>query len=61
MDDINNEQRDATLLNIIIDLTQRLNAAQHNAKKYERWWLDECATVGELREKLNKAANSENV
>lgn len=60
MEDIN-EQRDATLLNIIIDLTQRLNKAEADAKKYERWWLDECAIVGELREKLNKAANSENL
>lgn len=55
------EQRDATLLNIIIDLTQRLNASEANAKKYERWWLDECATVGELREKLKKSANAENL
>ena len=53
-----NEQRDATLLNIIIDLTQRLNEAQDNAKKYERWWLDECATVGELREKLKNTNNA---
>ena len=60
MEDIN-EQRDATLLNIIIDLTQKLNAAEANAKKYERWWLDECATAGELREQLKKSANSENL
>lgn len=55
------EQRATTLLNIIIDLTQRLNQATEESEKYKRWWLSQCNDNAEIREKLEKAANSENL
>lgn len=61
MEDTNEEQRATTLLNIIIELTQKLNAAEANAKKYERWWLDELATSGDLRKKYERDVNGKEI
>lgn len=55
------EQRATTLLNIIIDLTQRLNQATDESEKYKRWWLSQCDDNAALRDKMENGANPDNL